>query len=264
VPWHQSAVVGASLKGPLVPTLRLDATSPMDQIVSALNDFRPGSLVAYAGMAKALALERIEGRLRIARRSVMCASEVLTAGARRVIRQAFGTEPYETYAATETAGIASDCRLRRLHLYEDLVVTEIVDDDHLPVPDGTCGSKLFVTVVFSRTIPLIRYELSDSVAASGPPCGCGLPFGTIEGVRGRREDVLSFDGSTGPVRVQPGVLSDAIEGDAGVRAWQVVQESRRRIRVRIVASADFDDRGLEDRPASFPHWSQPAPSSRRS
>jgi phenylacetate-CoA ligase len=46
----------------------------------------------------------------------MCASEVLTAGARRVIRLAFRTEPYETYAATETAGIASDCRLHRLHL----------------------------------------------------------------------------------------------------------------------------------------------------
>jgi len=47
-PWHQSAVVGASLKGPLVPTLRLDATSPMEEIVSALNDFQPESLVAYA------------------------------------------------------------------------------------------------------------------------------------------------------------------------------------------------------------------------
>lgn len=57
------AVVGASLKGPLVPTLRLDATSPMEHIVSALNDFQPESLVAYAGMAKALALEQLDGRL---------------------------------------------------------------------------------------------------------------------------------------------------------------------------------------------------------
>ena len=44
VPWHQSAVVSASLKGPLVPTLRLDATSPMEEIVSALNDFQPESI----------------------------------------------------------------------------------------------------------------------------------------------------------------------------------------------------------------------------
>jgi len=109
VPWHQSAVVGASLKGPLVPTLRLDATSPMEEIVSALNDFQPESLVAYAGMAKALALEQLDSRLRVNPRSVMCASEVLTSGARRVIREAFGSEPYETYEATEAAGIASDC-----------------------------------------------------------------------------------------------------------------------------------------------------------
>ena len=58
------------------------------------------------------------------------------AGGRSVIREAFGTEPYETYAATETAGIGSDCRLHGMHPYEDLVITELVDDDgsarHLP------------------------------------------------------------------------------------------------------------------------------------
>jgi phenylacetate-CoA ligase len=233
VPWHQSAVVGASLKGPLVPTLRLDATSPMEEIVSALNDFQPESLVAYAGMAKALALEQLDGRLRVDPRSVMCASEVLTPGARRVIREAFGSEPYETYAATETAGLASDCLRHRLHLYEDLVIPEIVDDHNRPVPLGTYGSKILVTVLFSRTLLLIRYEISDSVAMSTEACECGLPFGIIDAVRGRREDVLSFDGERGHVLVQPGIFGDSIEGEAGIREWQVAQESRRAVRVRV-------------------------------
>lgn len=69
-PWHQSAVVGASLKGPLVPTLRLDATKPMPNIVGELNAFLPESLVAYAGMAERLAREQLAGRLRIAPRTV--------------------------------------------------------------------------------------------------------------------------------------------------------------------------------------------------
>jgi len=244
VPWHQSAVVGASLKGPLIPTLRLDATSPMTDIVGELNAFRPESLVAYAGMAERLAHEQLTGRLRITPRTVFCASEVLTPGARSAVRQAFGSEPFETYAATETASIASDCRLHRLHLYEDLVIPEFVDDETRPVPPGTYGARVLVSVLFSRTLPLIRYEISDSVAPSAVECECSLPFSLIEGVRGRREDVVWMDGTSGPVGVQPGVFGDAL-GSRGVAEWQVVQETRTRVRVRVVAAVGFDEEPLE-------------------
>jgi phenylacetate-CoA ligase len=218
VPWHQSAVVGASLKGPLVTTLRLDATRPMPNIVGELNAFMPESLVAYAGMAERLAREQLAGRLRIAPRTVFCASEVLTAGARSRVRQAFWSEPFETYAATEKASIASDCRLHRLHLYEDLVVPEFVDEDNRPVQPGTYGARVLVSVLFSRTLPLIRYEISDSVAPAAEACECGLPFLPIDGVRGRREDVLLLDGISGSVSVQPGVRRCARESRGGCMA----------------------------------------------
>ena len=32
---------------------------------------------------------------------------------------------------------------------------------------GTFGAKVLVTVLFSRTLPLIRYEMSDRVALRG-------------------------------------------------------------------------------------------------
>ena len=35
--------------------------------------------------------------------------------------------------------------------YEDLVITEVVDEEHRPVPLGTFGAKVLVTVLFSRT-----------------------------------------------------------------------------------------------------------------
>ena len=71
------------------------------------------------------------------------------------------------YGATETAGIASECRHGRLHRYEDLVIAEIVDEANRPVAPGDFGAKLLVTVLFSRTQPLIRYEMSDRVKALG-------------------------------------------------------------------------------------------------
>jgi hypothetical protein len=48
-------------RGPLVPTLRLDATGPMTDIVREHNAFAPESLVAYAGIAERLAHEQLAG-----------------------------------------------------------------------------------------------------------------------------------------------------------------------------------------------------------
>lgn len=125
-------------------------------------------------------------------------------------------------------------------------MAEFLDEENRPVPPGTYGAKVLVSVLFSRTLPLIRYEISDSVAPSGAGCDCGLPFALIEGVRGRREDVIWLDGPSGTVPVQPGVFGDALER-AGVSGWQVVQESRSRVRARVVATAGFDQMQLEGR-----------------
>lgn len=224
-PWHQSARVGASVQSPLAPTLRLDATDPLAEIVDRLNAFRPRSLVAYASMQRLLAEEQVGGRLRIAPQAVFSASEVLTADTRRLIADAWGIAPFDVYAATEPAGIASECELHTgLHLYEDLVITEIVDERDRPLPPGRPGAKVLVSVLFSRTQPLIRYELSDSVVPSDRTCPCGRTFGLIDGVQGRREDVMhlaSADGGT--VAVHPNIVHDVLDRVAAGE-WQVVQE----------------------------------------
>lgn len=225
VPWHQSARVGASVQSPLVHALRLDSTRPMPELVARLEAHRPESLVAYASMARALAEEQLAGRLHLAPRAVMCASEVLTPEGRERIEQAWGVRPFDVYAATETAGVASECeRHAGLHLYEDLVITEVVDAQNRPVPPGVYGAKVLVTVLFSRTQPLIRYEMSDSVCLGAALCACGRPFRLLSGVQGRSEDVLSLPGAGGaPVAVPPNLFHQLLE-PLPLHGWQVVQE----------------------------------------
>lgn len=155
--------VGTSLQSPLVPPLRLDATDPLPKIVERLNTFQPQALVAYASMARLLAEEQMAGRLRIAPQAVLSASEVLLEETRQRIVQAWKQQPFNVYAATESAGVASECAHHAgMHLSEDLVITEVVDEEHRPVPPGTFGAKVLVTVLFSRTQPLIRYGMSVS------------------------------------------------------------------------------------------------------
>ena len=224
VPTHQSSIVGATVRNPLVPTLRLNASDPLAQTVAALNEFRPQALVGYASILGELAGEQLAGRLRIAPRAVFSASEVLTPQVRAAASDAWGAAPYNVYAATETAGIASECQRREMHVYSDLVIIESVDEANRPVPAGTTGAKLLATVLFSRTQPLIRYELTDRVRLSDAPATHLGPFGLlVTAIEGRTEDLLTVPGiDGGDVRVHPNVFHGVLEP---VNApWQVVRK----------------------------------------
>jgi len=223
MPTHQSAVVGASLRSRFVPTLRLDATSPLSETVAALNDFQPRLLVGYASVLRTLAAEQRAGRLNITPQSVMSASEVLSEHVAAEMLSAWGSAPFDVYAATETAGIASPCSYRRRHIYEDLVIVEPVDQGGMPVQQGTVGDRLLVTVLFSRTLPLIRYEMSDRVGFGGRGCPCGRSFSLLTGVEGRVEDVLRLPGPKGLVDVHPNVFHNVLD-EVTLSGWQVIQE----------------------------------------
>jgi len=223
LPWHQSALVGMSVDSPFIPVRRFDAAAPLGETVAGLNEWEPENLICYASMGRVLAEEQLAGRLHVAPRAVMCSSEVLTVEARRRIRLAFGVEPFNVYAATEPAGIAAECERHRLHLFEDLVITEVVDDRNHPVPAGVVGAKVLVTVLSSRTQPLIRYEMSDTISLSDQRCECGRQLALVDRIEGRTEDVLVLPAAGGrTVSIHPNVFHRVLE-PLPVTQWQVEQ-----------------------------------------
>jgi phenylacetate-CoA ligase len=224
--FHMSTRVNATAHSWWMPEIRLAASEPRDSIVARLNAWQPEVLIAYASMMRILADEQLAGRLQIRPRAVFTSSEVLTQETRRRIVQAWGERLFNQYAATECGSLAAECNHHRgMHLMEDLVIVEVVDQDNRPVPPGAYGDKLLITVLFNRTQPLIRYELSDSVRLSPDPCPSGHPFALIDDIQGRVEDVLSFPGAAGGVvNVHPLVFSRIMDM-LPVSGWQVVQET---------------------------------------
>jgi phenylacetate-coenzyme A ligase PaaK-like adenylate-forming protein len=171
---------------------------------------------------------------------------VLTDEARTMATQAWHVAPFNVYAATETGGIAAECRHHRgMHLFEDLVITEVVDEHYRPVPPGQAGDRLLVTVLSSRTLPLIRYEMTDRVRLATGPCGCGLPFWLIHAIEGRTDDVLRLSTSDGmQILVHPVVFHRVLDLlDAA--AWQVRQEPDRLHVLVAGASPVFDPHATE-------------------
>lgn len=193
----------------------------------------------YASMARLLAGEQLAHRLRIAPEVIFTSSEVLTDETRRWIRAAWGVEPFNQYGATETAEIAAErvgCRC--LHFFDDLVVVEAVDEHDRPVPAGTFGARLLVTPLFSRTQPLIRYALDDSVQVASDSHACGLAFGILGGIQGRAEDTLSmttFAGGRLPVRP---LVFNRVMDILPVSGWQVIQGQDEALTVLLSGTQD--------------------------
>lgn len=225
-PWHMSSQAAASVKSWWRPSLRLPASQSLSQTVEQLNKWQPEVLIAYASMAGILAEEQLAGRLRIHPQVVYTASEVLTQPTRRRVREAWGDEPFNQYVATETASIAAEYRVgRRMHFFEDLVIAENVDEHYRPVPPGEYGAKVLITTLFSRTQPIIRYELNDSVRMSTAVHADGLPFAVLDGVQGRVEDALQLPAvAGGTLAVQPLVFNRVMD-IVPVGGWQVTQQA---------------------------------------
>lgn len=221
-----SARVGMAADTPFLPTLRLDATEPLEHIVDALNRWQPEVLVAYASMAYFLAGEQASEQLTIHPRAVFASSEVLTTQMRERLVEVWGDVVFDEYASTETASIAAeDAAHHGMHVFEDLLIVENVDAMNEPVPPGVFGERILVTVLFSRTQPLIRYEISDSVRFAMDEPVCRLPFRLIDGVQGRREDVLILPGPNGKsIQVHPNVFHDVMDMVPN-NGWQLIQEA---------------------------------------
>jgi phenylacetate-CoA ligase len=224
VPWAVSARAAASLGMPFSSALRLDPCEPLESIIARLNDWRPQVLSCYASMAGILAGEQLAGRLRISPELITTAAEVLTEDARARIESAWGRAPYDLYGSTESP-IAAECeRHAGLHIFEDVIIPEVVDGAGNPIRPGEYGERLLITVLFRRTQPLIRYEISDMVRLSVTPCPCGRIFALIDGIQGRIEEVLVFDGlNGGRIAIGP-IFFEPLLGPVRARAWQVVQE----------------------------------------
>jgi phenylacetate-CoA ligase len=225
---------------------RLYPSLARERLVEALNAFRPDVLNAYPSIAALLADEQLAGRLRIAPRIVSTSSELRTAEMTERIKRAFGVHPFDLYGTTEGLwGVECDHH-DGIHLFEDWCIVENVDRDGRPVPDGEQGERLLVTNLSNRTLPMIRFEISDVVTLDRRPCGCGRTLPRLRGVQGRLDDVLRLPGQSGrTVPVHPTQFS-LVAGDPAVREFQVRQRGPRillRLALRdAAAAADAPDR----------------------
>ena len=224
--WFASAKAASSYDSRFAPQRILDPNAPVREIVRDLNAYQPHILSGYSTVIAMLADEQLAGRLRIRPRLVTTGGEMTLPEIRRRVAEAWGDEPFDYYGTSEGGSLAAECRQgRRMHLFEDTTIVEVVDEQNRPVPPGTLGARVLVTPLWPMVQPLIRYEITDVVRMAPDPCPCGRQTRTLDGIQGRQSTVIELpatDGS-GTVRVRSMAFATHwVELPATWRSWKMV------------------------------------------
>ncbi len=132
------------------------------------------------------------------------------------IKSAWNIELYSTYASTEMSTAFTECSEQQGgHQHPELIITEIMDDEGNPVPEGTEG-ELVVTTLGVEAMPLLRFKTGDMVVAHNSPCKCGRNTLRLGPVVGRKKQMVKYKGTTLYPPAMHNALNDFPEVDSFV------------------------------------------------
>jgi phenylacetate-CoA ligase len=220
---HLSRVMRTFLAEPGDAMHHLPMTLPVDQVVAGLNAAQPDLLMGYPSALDLVVSEAQAGRLRISPRYVETGGELLMERTRQAVRELWGVEIDDAWAVVEGAYAFSCPAGRAMHLPDDLVIIEPVDLAGRPVAPGQPAAKLYLTNLYNKTQPLIRFEIADGLTVLDDRCPCGSAHRRITDLTGRADIVFEYENK---VLVHPMVLRLELHDERHITEYQVRQTAR--------------------------------------
>jgi phenylacetate-coenzyme A ligase PaaK-like adenylate-forming protein len=201
-------------------TIVIAAGAPFDEVLAKVAAARPTHLVGYPSVIGRLARAALAGELDCDPVRVSTNSEPLLDEDRRAIAEAWGGPVHNLWGSTEVGVQAIGCGLGEgLHICEDEVVLERVDEDGAPVGPDEPAARTLATGLANRTFPFIRYDLGDEVTLLPGPCDCGSVFARVADIGGRRDDDFRY----GSITVPAITFRHLLGTDPHVAEYQVTQ-----------------------------------------
>jgi phenylacetate-coenzyme A ligase PaaK-like adenylate-forming protein len=218
---HMTSSMGQTFANPNIQVERFPVTWPIQRIVAGLNAYRAVAILGYPSALALLAEEARAGRLRIAPRRLISTSEPLLPEVRRSVVEAFAAPIANMYGTSEAGPIGVGCwRGPGIHLSDDLVIVEPVDQAGRPMPPGTRSAKIYVTAISNPLLPLIRLELTDQVTFLDRRCPCGSAHRLVADVEARLDDDFRYPGG---VVVHPHVFRSVLSREPWIVEYQIRQ-----------------------------------------
>ena len=201
--------------------------------VECLKRVRPHAVFGLASVLGEIAqeLERRQETLPIP--LVFSTSDMLWDNLRAQIKARLGADPFDAYGTVETGPLAWKCRADGTWILNcGWVILEILDSQGQPAKRG----RVVCTVLWRRTVPLIRYALGDIAEWADPGTGRGQSTDRLARLHGRENELLRLpNGET----VSASQLNAVVRTMPGIRQFQIVQESEGQLRYQLETNADY-------------------------
>jgi phenylacetate-CoA ligase len=194
---HLAHAAGRLCGATVVPGDNRSLAMPYSRVVRVMRDLGvtitwsvPTECLLWAAAAQAAGVDpRADFP---ALRGLFVGGEPLSAARRRRISQLWGVPVIEEYGSTETGSLAGECPAGRLHLWSDRLVFEVYDPETGRFSQEGRG-QLVATTLYREAMPLVRYNLEDTVEVDTSDCDCGWQLPTVR-VLGRAAFGYPVDG----------------------------------------------------------------------
>lgn len=207
---HGSYVMSTIFGNPDNPPLRLSSWRTLDEIFEPLNAFQPQLISCYPTHIPGLAAATRAGRLGISPVVMHFGSEHLSEANRRLALETWPESVVFTNWGTSEGGATFPCPLGGFHVSEDLVVLEPIDGAGDPVPIDGRSESVYLTNLFNKALPIIRYHIDDIFEMAGTSCGCGSRYQKVDQVLGRGfEKFVYGDVAVHPLAIELGVIEQS-------------------------------------------------------
>ena len=157
------------------------------ELIALVRETKPQTYIGFP--VPLLSLARLYGEDFPIRRALV-SGDACPEGVMEELEKALGSPLYPHYGSRECGlGGAVTCpAFEGMHIRENHILPEIIDEGGNVLPDGQYG-ELVITTIGADAMPLIRYRTGDFTRIL-PPCGCGGITKRLDTVS-RREGELS-------------------------------------------------------------------------
>lgn len=218
---HFTSAVSETFATGAVETHRFRVGAPIDQIVAGLNEVAGDNLATYPSMLARLVGEARSGRLTIEPRRILTMAEPLLPEIRKTAEDTWSAPVANMWGTSEGGVTAIGCfKGPGMHLTDDLLIIEPVDERGDPVPAGTRSHKIYLTNLFNPLMPLVRYEITDEITLDDEPCACGSSHRRIQDIQGRNDDMFHYQPN---VRVHPQLFRSIFAKHSAISEYQIKQ-----------------------------------------
>ncbi len=140
-----------------------------------------------------LSLARMYGR-HFPIQKALVSGDACPPGVMRTLETLLGSRLYPHYGSRESVlGGAVTCQaFEGMHLRENHIIAEIVDEQGRPVPDGEYG-ELVITTIGMEAMPLLRYRTGDMTRILPELCPCGGVTRRLDRVSRKSAGVISME-----------------------------------------------------------------------